>query len=238
MPAQYRHHFLVAFFPTLFTGLACALFVERNSWTAPPSLSSAAGVARVVDAFEAVSGPQPGFHRNHAKGLRASRERLGAEWEQAYRCSPIWHFALAAGVCGEVAWAGVMMPSVDRVGRYFPLTLAYGGPDIPVLERLRRDLSQLPAPSRPEPASIAPAWGQPAMGAMWLTLPEQDGMAQAVEQWLMQLDGLAGQRSFAGHALFWTEGGPQVAPTLLVSRGLPGAGWFVGMLGGEGGGAA
>ncbi|MEA5671269.1 type VI secretion system-associated protein TagF [Pseudomonas sp. MH2] len=27
-------------------------------------------------------------------------------------------------------------------------------------------------------------------------------------------------------------------PTLLVSRGLPGAGWFVGMLGGEGGGAA
>lgn len=198
-------------------------------------------------------------------GLRASRERLGAGWEQAYRCSPIWHFALAAGVCGEPAWAGVMMPSVDRVGRYFPLTLAYGGPDIPVLERLRRDgawyaeverlalstletgfvlerfdrdLSQLPAPLRPEPASIAPAWGQPAMGAMWSALPEQDGMAQAVEQWLLQLDGLAGQRSLAGHALFWTEGGPQVAPTLLVSRGLPGVGWFVGMLGGEGGGAA
>ena len=76
------------------------------------------------------------------------------------------------------------------------------------------------------------------MGAMWSALPEQDGMAQAVEQWLLQLDGLAGQRSLAGHALFWTEGGPQVAPTLLVSRGLPGVGWFVGMLGGEGGGAA
>ena len=71
-----------------------------------------------------------------------------------------------------------------------------------------------------------------------MVLPEQDGMAQAVEQWLMQLDRLAGQRSLAGHALFWTEGGPQVAPTLLVSRGLPGAGWFVGMLGGEGAGAA
>lgn len=53
-------------------------------------------------------------------GLRASRERVGAGWEQAYRCSPIWHFALAAGVCGESAWAGVMIPSVDRVGRYFP----------------------------------------------------------------------------------------------------------------------
>ncbi|MGH8300982.1 MAG: type VI secretion system-associated protein TagF, partial [Steroidobacteraceae bacterium] len=27
------------------------------------------------------------------------------------------------GICGESAYAGVMLPSVDRVGRYFPLTL-------------------------------------------------------------------------------------------------------------------
>ncbi|HGM5582314.1 TPA: catalase family peroxidase [Pseudomonas putida] len=68
MPAQYRRLVLLALFLTLFIGLACALFVERSG-RAASSLSSAAGAAHVVDAFEAVSGPQPGFRRNHAKGL-------------------------------------------------------------------------------------------------------------------------------------------------------------------------
>jgi hypothetical protein len=31
---------------------------------------------------------------------------------------------LAPGVVGPQAWAGVLMPSCDRVGRYFPLTIA------------------------------------------------------------------------------------------------------------------
>ena len=37
--------------------------------------------------------------------------------------SPIWRFVLLPGVIGEWMWAGVMMPSVDRVGRHFPLTI-------------------------------------------------------------------------------------------------------------------
>ena len=41
-----------------------------------------------------------------------------------YLTSPVWRFAIAEGVCGSGAYAGVMVPSVDRVGRYFPLTLA------------------------------------------------------------------------------------------------------------------
>ena len=28
------------------------------------------------------------------------------------------------GICGEAMWAGTLMPSVDKVGRYFPLTIA------------------------------------------------------------------------------------------------------------------
>jgi len=57
-------------------------------------------------------------------GLLASREQLGEAWLETFLYSPIWQFALAPGQCGPDAWAGVMMPSVDRVGRYFPLTLA------------------------------------------------------------------------------------------------------------------
>lgn len=57
-------------------------------------------------------------------GLAASREQLGRQWLDTFLVSPIWQFALSPGLCGGEAWAGVMMPSVDKVGRYFPLTLA------------------------------------------------------------------------------------------------------------------
>src|SRR5262245_9131785 len=57
-------------------------------------------------------------------GLAASREHLGEGWLPVYLESPVWRFVLDAGVCGPESWAGVLMPSVDRVGRYFPLTIA------------------------------------------------------------------------------------------------------------------
>ncbi|WP_415257696.1 type VI secretion system-associated protein TagF [Thauera phenylacetica] len=56
--------------------------------------------------------------------LPDSRARLGDRWLERYLGSPIWRFLLFPGVCGESIWAGLMMPSVDRVGRYFPVTIA------------------------------------------------------------------------------------------------------------------
>lgn len=56
--------------------------------------------------------------------LRSSQETLGENWLSLFLVSPLWRFALSPGLCGPSAWAGVMMPSVDRVGRYYPLTLA------------------------------------------------------------------------------------------------------------------
>jgi type VI secretion system protein ImpM len=55
--------------------------------------------------------------------IHASREALREDWLNAYLTSPVWRFVLAEGVCGSGAYAGVMLPSVDRVGRYFPLTI-------------------------------------------------------------------------------------------------------------------
>jgi type VI secretion system protein ImpM len=49
---------------------------------------------------------------------------LGGIWREHYCTSPIWRFALSAGSCGPVAYAGILMPSVDRVGRYYPLVIA------------------------------------------------------------------------------------------------------------------
>lgn len=56
--------------------------------------------------------------------LAGSRAQIGDPWLDLYLTSPVWRFLLMPGICGDGVWAGVLMPSVDRVGRYFPLTLA------------------------------------------------------------------------------------------------------------------
>ena len=61
--------------------------------------------------------------------LAASREALGERWLDVYLTSPAWRFVCAAGACGPAPVIGLMVPSVDRVGRYFPLTLVAELPD-------------------------------------------------------------------------------------------------------------
>jgi type VI secretion system ImpM family protein len=55
--------------------------------------------------------------------LAASQTALGSRWLDVYLTSPAWRFACAAGACGPLPVIGVVAPSVDQVGRYFPLTL-------------------------------------------------------------------------------------------------------------------
>jgi type VI secretion system protein ImpM len=55
--------------------------------------------------------------------VSASREQIGDGWLDIYLTSPIWRFVLSSGVIDEKIWAGVIMPSVDRVGRFFPVSI-------------------------------------------------------------------------------------------------------------------
>ena len=57
-------------------------------------------------------------------GLLESRVVLGAQWLPTYLQGPILRFRIAAGVIDADGWQGVLMPSVDRVGRHFPLSIA------------------------------------------------------------------------------------------------------------------
>ena len=57
-------------------------------------------------------------------GVQASRAQLGEAWHHTYLTSPVWRFAWAPGVVDAQWWFGVLMPSVDNVGRYFPLVVA------------------------------------------------------------------------------------------------------------------
>ncbi|MBR0800709.1 type VI secretion system-associated protein TagF [Bradyrhizobium jicamae] len=54
--------------------------------------------------------------------LSASQHQLGTNWQSAYLSAPLWRFWLGADISGETT-LGAFMPSVDGIGRYYPLTL-------------------------------------------------------------------------------------------------------------------
>jgi len=56
-------------------------------------------------------------------GLAAARDAIGDPWLDLYLTFPVWRFVLPAGLLGDTCWIGVLLPSVDRVGRCFPLTI-------------------------------------------------------------------------------------------------------------------
>lgn len=58
------------------------------------------------------------------RGMAYSQEHLGAAWLDAFLTAPVWGFVLGERTLETQTWAGIVLPSVDRVGRYFPLTLA------------------------------------------------------------------------------------------------------------------
>jgi type VI secretion system protein ImpM len=72
---------------------------------------------RVSDAFVAV------WDAWLQECIAASRIALHDQWLDVYLTSPAWRFACAPGVFGAHAVIGLMVPSVDRVGRYFYLAL-------------------------------------------------------------------------------------------------------------------
>lgn len=60
--------------------------------------------------------------------IYGSRALMGEHWLDNYLNSPVWHFCLAPGLCGNNAWIGLLMSSVDRANRHFPFTIAHGVP--------------------------------------------------------------------------------------------------------------
>lgn len=142
--------------------------------------------------------------------LPASRTLLGASWLPAWLEAPVWRFALAPGLCGPGAALGLLMPSVDRVGRYFPLTLAA--------------------------VATGPRLGTPTTDAdTWLNACEAAGLA-ALEQDLAPEEVLAAMPAPPDFVApptgsqWWTSGGPRVATTALTLAELPDAYQFARML--------
>lgn len=64
-------------------------------------------------------------------GLGESKEKFQQQWLDYYLTSPVWYF-LRPSADREQFVFGIMMPSIDKVGRYYPLIvineLQYGEP--------------------------------------------------------------------------------------------------------------
>lgn len=138
------------------------------------------------------------------QGIAASRQVLGEEWMAAWMEAPVWRFALAPGLCGPDAVSGLWLPSVDRVGRCFPLTLAALVP------------------------CLGAAWldGAEALGRAAL---EEDLGPEAIAAGLAALPASDATGADAP-CLCWTEGGPRVPPCRLAAPALPPPADFAAML--------
>lgn len=58
------------------------------------------------------------------EGIQESKKSLGAEWQSAFLVAPVWHISILPGILGPTGWLGVMIPSVDQSGRYYPMLVA------------------------------------------------------------------------------------------------------------------
>ena len=186
-----------------------------------------------------------------------SRERLGSSWLEHYLVSPIWRFVLSPDTCGPRTWGGVLMPSVDRVGRYFPLTLAVplmqdpsplslvqgaeewftGCENLALavlneeidLEEFDAGLSALKPPAPEEEVRYASPLHQDQRIAWELPLPP----AGEHQNLISGLGDLLLRHACTSYSLWWSRSAADQGDSLLVSQGLPPVERYAGMLDGK-----
>jgi type VI secretion system protein ImpM len=196
-------------------------------------------------------------------GIARSRSELGDAWLDVFLTSPLWRFALASGIVGGSVWAGVLLPSVDRVGRYFPLTVVAELPpgvlpfELAVAgngwfdwaEALSRrtlddelvDLNRLEAELRESDALLAGVRA-PAVHLELTALASPESPARwfalapdgDMGRFFARFSAALAAASCEPLGLWWSMGSERVPPSVLMTRGLPPAGAFRDLLGGAG----
>ena len=193
--------------------------------------------------------------------LTASREVLGENWLSIYLTSPLWRFILSPGVCGPNGWMGVLMPSVDRVGRYFPLTLAVAinqGNDLAGLfvaaadwfgrlehlalscledgfdvDAFDKHLQQEMLPARMDSGTVQISDREHENGQPFMAMHvEMHNLTQMPEA-IAHLGSCLLADCLPSYSLWSTSGSERVQPCLLVFQGLPPVTSFTDMLSGQ-----
>lgn len=146
--------------------------------------------------------------------IASARSTLGEAWLPAWMEAPVWRFLLAPGLCGDQAALGVWMPSVDRVGRHFPLTCACLGVDMAGLAATGAGF-----------LAAAEDAGLDALAHDLDPAALMDRLAAAPEGGALPLETPQGAAS-----VWWTDGAPRVPATGFSAPSLPDAACFLRML--------
>jgi type VI secretion system protein ImpM len=180
-------------------------------------------------------------------GVATSREQLGERWQDAYLNAPIWRFWLGGGIAGSTV-AGALMASVDKVGRYFPLSVCAVAPHgMRIAPPPETGLEQWFSSVEPfllhmledsledDPANLVAALSPPPLisdvrpesSVSGRIMIASDGRLDGLFNAIVSEDHatLYGQRSY-----WWTHGGPAVAPQLMIQQGMADPGLFATML--------
>lgn len=154
-------------------------------------------------------------------GVMAVAERkLGAAWEDRFTSAPVWRFALAGGLCGDVPMTGILMPSADRVGRRYPFTVAATlppGTDLALVPGAALDwFARAESIAADACRAGADVEALPARMAI-LGRPYVEDADPALAAAVLDRVGPLSARS----SLWWSRGGGRLAPSLLACEGLP-----------------
>ena len=188
-------------------------------------------------------------------GVATSKQILGAKWADAYNRAPIWRYWLGADFCGE-AMIGAFMPSVDGVGRSFPLAIFIGEGDASLpppelepndawfeaaeavllealepgvtLELIAEKVGALPAPALQSPMTKDGGFEELAEGGVLAR-----DMANEVSAAFIAARHFGRRRAFASQTFWWTIGGEGFPSLGLLEVGLPPATRFADMLTGS-----
>jgi type VI secretion system protein ImpM len=181
--------------------------------------------------------------------LEQSRQALGAAWQDLFLTAPPWRLVLPAGACGQAALIGVLVPSMDAVGRCFPFLVAQEVPaaadpvglalagerwlraaETLAMRALDDDFDlaalELPLPPVPIPAAAIPH-GNPATRPAAGSWTDLDGHALPAAALGRATPG-GGQPS-----LWWTGGGARFSASLAVTAGMVAPRGFAALLDGD-----
>ncbi|MBH0237512.1 type VI secretion system-associated protein TagF [Methylobrevis albus] len=182
-------------------------------------------------------------------GVATSRQLLGSGWESAYMTAPIWRFWLGSGFCG-ITVLGALMPSVDGVGRAFPLVvfaLPEGDDGFPPPDLLAQEswftaaetlLLNALEPVRPYEVLLEALADLPAPETRLATprppgffrLPEGGAAVRGADGPLAEtLAAIRAEEHVTANAhtsVWWTTGGEDFPPAVIAAAARPPAGLF------------
>ena len=144
--------------------------------------------------------------------MAGSRALMREAWLPAFLEAPVWRFSLPAGMCGPRAALGLVLPSVDQAGRYFPLAFAALGP------QCFDAIASEPFLNACETAGLAALEQDISPEEIAAMLPAPDRVVDATG---------------ATDAEWWTAGSARVRPTRMGLQSMPDSATYAAMLGAE-----